>query len=93
VWLLISIQPKFDDSISASAEDCSEHEQAEAFRLVNTDRRWQGEFMPAHEDFDQGRPVMLESLRNHRFNLFRCLTLSPRRPAASATFAKSGLIG
>jgi hypothetical protein len=49
--------------------------------------------MPAHEDFDQGRPVMLESLRNHRFNLFRCLTLSPRRPAASPTFAKSRLIG
>jgi len=59
---------EIDDFISASAEDCSEHEQAEAARLVNSDRRWHGEFLPAHEDFDQGRPVILESLRNHRFN-------------------------
>jgi hypothetical protein len=73
---------EIDNFISASAKDCSEREQAEAFRLVNTDRRWHGEFLPAHEEFDQGRPVMLESLRNHRFNLFRCLAVSPRRPAA-----------
>ncbi len=61
-----------DDFVAAPAENCSQHEEAEAFGLIESNGRWHGELLPAHKDFDQSRSVMLESLRNHGHYLIRC---------------------
>jgi hypothetical protein len=69
---------EIDDFAPAPAENCSQHEETEAFGLLESNGRWHGELLPAHEDFDQSRSVMLESLRNHGLYLIRCFGREPQ---------------
>src|SRR5712664_4488517 len=70
---------QIDDFVAASAENCFEHEEAESGHLLEGNRRRHRELLPADEDLDQGRSVMLESLSNHRSNLIRCLGGQPEQ--------------
>src|SRR5258705_4124915 len=60
-----------DDFIAASAEDRFHHEQAEALRLFQSDRRGHREFLTRDEDLNHGRAVVFQSLRNHGLYLVR----------------------
>jgi len=48
--------------------------------------------LAADADLEERRSIVLERSRHHRSNLIRCFGGQPRAPAASATFAKSGLL-
>src|SRR4030095_16087480 len=69
---------QIDDFVAAPAENCFEHEQAEALHLLKGNRRRHGELLPTHDDFDQSRSVMLESLRDHGLYLIRCFGRQPK---------------
>jgi hypothetical protein len=59
-----------DDFVAAAAEHGLEHEEAEAGHLLEADRQRHGELLPRYVDVDQRGSVMLESLNDHRANLF-----------------------
>src|SRR5260370_40354211 len=66
---------QIDDFVAAPAENCFEHEKAEAGHLLKADRRRHGEFLPVYRDFNQRGAVVLEGLRNHRSDLVRVFGL------------------
>src|ERR1019366_3533066 len=51
-----------DDFIPPSVENGFDHEKAKALNLVDGNGRGHGEFLPAHNCFNQGRPVMTKCL-------------------------------
>src|SRR6266481_4221601 len=72
-----------DDFIAAPAENRFHHEQAEALRLFQSDRRGHREFLTRDEDLNHGRAVVLQCLRNHGLYLVRS---SDRQSQYSGSF-------
>src|SRR5712692_1479354 len=52
---------QIDDLVAAPAEDCFQHEQAEALGLLQRDCRRHREFLARHRDLDQCGTVVFES--------------------------------
>src|SRR3989442_4956418 len=69
---------QIDACVAAPAERRFEHEEAEALHLLKRNGRWHRELLPTHDDFDQRRSVMLESLRHRPSYLFRCFCPEPK---------------
>jgi|ERR1017187_7333648 hypothetical protein len=66
-------------------ENSSDHEQAEALDLIDGNGRRHGEFLPAHDGFNQSRPVMTERLLDHRSDLIRRFGSEPKDAGTSAS--------
>ena len=73
-------------------ENSSDHEQAEALDLIDGNGRRHGEFLPAHDGFNQSRPVMTERLLDHRSDLIRRFGSEPK-DAGSVGQYSSNLVG
>src|SRR4029453_4373335 len=82
---------QIDDFVAAPAEHRFEHEEAEALHLLKGNRRRHGELLPTHDDFDQSRAVMLESLRDHGLYLIRCFGRQPKETRGLRHLCEFGL--
>src|SRR5580698_806547 len=60
---------EIDDFIGTSAENRFQHEEREALGLLQRDTRRYREFLTCDVNFDNGRTVVFQSLRDHRLDL------------------------
>jgi len=77
---------EIDDFIAAPGENRLEREQAEPFHLLGGDRWRHGQFLPVYENFHQRRPVVLQSLGDHRPNLSGCFSRQTEQSGAFGHF-------
>jgi len=85
-WLALKIDScQIDNFVAASAENRFHHEKAETFRLFQSDRGWHRKLLTRHQNLDQRRAVILESLRNHGFYfVYTRFVILQNRPQLSA---------